>query len=588
MGFRQNVAVLYSESSRLAHVEEARRQDALYRFRGSGSVLHWVQGEHAYLAVNGLISLLRRLAVRFDLFQEEKVSLETCKDYDLIFIPNAKSLEARTVGILREVSAGNTKLVVSGATNLPDDLLGIRGKTPSVTQGFVGLQGLPFSRTAPCLVSPANYTVFLAKAAPGATSLASLWEFQNCNDPKAMRTRELGGDGIILSDRALFFPFPIFEFIGGLLQGHLDIEPVRDFLGEARNFYLDTMAALLMEVIGRYGWTGFGRVRIRPWGDHDHVLVLRHDTDSSRETAYLDFEKAHRLPATYAILLDENGDFWLQQTAEDRLLERAVHFPSNRLSRFFGLLPTRSFRPDRRAMTGRGLTNQILRAREHFGAPCLTAHRHGGFLYYPETVEAMDHLYEHFPDLLGLGTMFRFTCFRYTGSRNSRRRRITVRHPDVGIPFWFPFKLQLCTVERSGTLRGWDSSAFMEPDPPMTELVFANAGLLPHGVYTMVFHPAHAKGETFKAGGNYEWFRYAIERATKENWWVAPAAEVYRRLNEWEELRLRADDTRILIHNPSRDRREGLVLDIQGRQHPLGVLHPGETRIIDRAPVHSR
>ncbi|MBI3988699.1 MAG: hypothetical protein HY347_03685 [candidate division NC10 bacterium] len=588
MDFRQNIAVLSSEPSHLAHIEEARRQGALYRFRGAGSVLHWLQGEHAYLAVNGLASLLRRLAVQFDLLQEEEVSVETCEDYDLIFIPNAKHLEERTVKILQEVSEGKTKLVISGVTNLPDQLLGVQGKIPYVPRGFIGLKGLPAFWTEPCLVSPPNYTLYRAKAAPGSKGLATLQELQNPDDPKAMSTHELDGDGIILSDRALFLPFPIFEFIGGLLQGHLDLEPVRGLLGDAGNFYLDRMAFLLMELVSRYGWEGFGQVRIRPWGDHDHVLVLRHDTDSSRETAYLDFEKAQRVPATYAILLDENGDFWLKETAEDPLIERAFHFPSNRISRFFGLLPSRSFRPDKRAITGWGLTDQVKRARERFRVPFLTAHRHGGFLYYPETIEAMDHLYEHVPDLLGLGTMFRFTCLRYSASRGSHRSRITVRHPDVGVPLWFPFKLQVSTLERSRTLRGWDSSAFMEPDPPMTDLIFANAGLLPHGAYTMIFHPAHAKGEAFRAGGNYEWFLYAVEKVMREGWWVAPAAAVYQRLNEWEELRLLVKGDQVLIHNSSSDSKEGLILDIRGTRYPLEVLHPGETKVIERASAHVR
>ncbi len=585
MGFRQNVAVLYSASSCRAHREEARRQGALYRFRGARGTVQWVQEEHAYLAVNGLLSLLRRLAIHCDVIQEDEASPEVCRAYDLIFVPNAGQLAPRCVASLGEVSRARTKLVVSGATNLPDALLCIRSKTPHIPHGFIGLRGLPLPHPQPCLVAPPGYPVFRTIPAPGARGLGTLEELPG---PDGGEARELEAPGIIVSDRTLFLPFPLFEFVGGLLQGHLDIEGARGHLGDAANFHLDRLAWLLKELVPRTVWQGFGQVRLRPWGAHDHVLILRHDTDSSQDLTYLEFERAQRVPATYAILLDDHAEFWLRETVGDPLIERAAHFPSNQMFRCLGLFPSRTIRPSKRAITGRGLARRVLRAARRFEAPCATAHRHAGFFYYPETVEAMDRLYEGLPELLGLGTMFRFTCFRYSASRGADRAVVPIRHPDVGVSLWIPFRLQVSTLEAHRTLRGWDSSALIEPDPAMMDLVFANAARLPHGVYTLVFHPAHARGTAFQAGGNFAWFLYAFERAVRGSWWIASAATVYRKLDEWQQLRVRSDGERIQMHNAGPRPAEGLVLEVQGSPCPVGTVGPGAIQVMEGASIRAR
>ena len=192
-----------------------------------------------------------------------------------------------------------------------------------------------------------------------------------------------------------------------------------------------------------------------------------------------------------------------------------------------------------------------MKAKRKFHIPCETLHKHWRYFYYPETVEAMDYLYDSLPETIGMGTMFRFNNLKYANNKSSAESYI-VQHPDVSVPFWFPFKMVVTTTDQHKPLRGWDITHLMEPDPSLIDLVFENSAGLPGGVYMLGFHPAHARRPTFNPGGNYAWFLYAVNGAKKRGWWIVNYKTVCRRLNDWENLNFRiVEDGLIALENPT-------------------------------------
>jgi hypothetical protein len=178
-------------------------------------------------------------------------------------------------------------------------------------------------------------------------------------------------------------------------------------------------------------------------------------------------------------------------------------------------------------------------------------HKHGNAFFYPETIDAMAYVYDSFPEVVGMGVMFRFKNIKYSRGK-SLDESYTVEHPNVSVPFCFPFKMMVATMEGYKILRGWDISHFIEPSPPLVDFVFNSAPVLPNGVYMFGFHPAHARGNAFNMSGNFGWFLYAIDEATKRGWWIANFKMVCDKLNDWENLVLNVGgDGLITLENPT-------------------------------------
>lgn len=298
----------------------------------------------------------------------------------------------------------------------------------------------------------------------------------------------------------LRFDWSLFEYAGSVLQGHRRASGAPD-----DHFHLDKLAWQVREQLRDWGCELDAE---SPWGDHQNVLVLRHDTDSSTDRTYLDYEVEHEVPATYAILRDRNRAMYLSAIAPHPFLEASFHYTSRRR---LGL--------DRLLLVGKGIDRQVQKANQ-LGIPSATLHKHGHRFYYPETIEALDYVYGSSPEVVGMGTMARCQNLRYSGDR-SMADSYTIQPPNVSVPFWFPFHLVMPRVAGHKVLRGWDCSHFMEPTPGLVNAIFRNASMLPYGVYMLGFHPAHARSDTFRLGGNFPWFRYAVEEAQKRGWLIA-------------------------------------------------------------------
>ncbi|MDD4985010.1 MAG: hypothetical protein PHQ43_04355, partial [Dehalococcoidales bacterium] len=332
--------------------------------------------------------------------------------------------------------------------------------------------------------------------------------------------------GKTVCDLSEIFAYPIFEKAGQLLNGHIDLEGIPDKLGGDVDFYLDWVAWRLREALSKSGLALTEYVS-NPWGDHSNVLVLRHDTDSSVDTTYLEYELANSVPATYAIL-PENCGFWMNRLSPHLdLVEASWHWAS------IGGLPYITYnKPSKSKCSKDGVYKQAERGSKVITA-MQTLHKHGNAFYYPEIIDAMDFTYNRHPELMGMGTMARWHMIRWDESWE-HRREYTVQHPHVSVPFWMPYHLAISSVSEYRTLRGWDMSHFIEPSPDAIDRIFVNAKRLPGGVYMVGYHPAHAKSDTFNKGGNFPWYVTLVERARDEGWLIATYRDVLKRLNDCE------------------------------------------------------
>lgn len=317
-------------------------------------------------------------------------------------------------------------------------------------------------------------------------------------------------------------PPGLFQRTGEVLQGQ------RQLPSQSSNFSLGEDALRVRELLSG---TEAENLVSRPWHPSPSVLVIRHDTDISRDTTYLNYEVENHVPATYAIIkgLQEHHRFWLKRLQRHSdLIEVSWHWSS------LGRIPylTRNS-PSKPQSTGRGISRQATEGTRNIER-LSTIHKHGDAFYFPETIEAMDDAYRHHPQLLGMGTMFGWHMIQWDQNREGQRQEHRVHRPAVTVPLWFPYHLVLTTTTEYRALPGWDTSLFMEPSPETIDSIFDFDKRLPGGVYVVCYHPAHARKDSFSPGGCFPWYRYLIERARKASWWIATYRDVLERLNQWE------------------------------------------------------
>ena len=381
----------------------------------------------------------------------------------------------------------------------------------------------------------------------------------------------------LLNQKTVHLTTPVFEYAAGILQGSTCMETARKLLGGKANFHVDRLAWHIKDALIRHGDKRLWQTRLKLWGRYDNVLILRHDTDAPADPSYLDYEIANRIPATYSILPDKNMEFYLSRINGHDFLESAYHFTTATSQPWLGRV-----KPNRKAITGKGLAKQVKEAEKRLGVPISTIHRHWGYFYYPETIEAMDYLYETHPEIIGMGTMFRFTSLMYSAGELR-----TVEHHDISVPFWFPFKMMISATERHRPLRGWDITHRIEPPPSFIDTVFEEASTLPGGVYMFGFHPAHAKRDSFIPGGNYPWFLYSLGRAKEKGWWITNYRELLAKLNDWEDINFRVNrDGSVTLGNDTDREITDIVVSFGGEDTITPVLKAHS--VVQVEPKHAK
>lgn len=230
-------------------------------------------------------------------------------------------------------------------------------------------------------------------------------------------------------------------------------------------------------------------------------------------------------------------------------------------------------------ITSGGIARQVRQASCLGGFKFSTVHRHGHFFYYPETVEALDQMFRSSPFVTGSQTMFRFVMHRYSADPAFREEIVTT-HPDVSVPFWFPFKSYIATTREHRELGGWECGQFIEPDEKTVDMALKRSRLLEGGVYTLGFHPAHAKSSVIRDGGDYPWFLHAIDAAKKNGWWITNYKNALDKLNDWQDIRMRVSEDSVSLFNGSARDIKDVMIDVDGIKRRVGVIPANRTETI--------
>jgi hypothetical protein len=597
-----NVAVLISESSRLAYAEAAVSCGEIYQFTDAhGRERHWLRNEWAYLAPNALSSILLRFNVKHDLVGEAELK-DVLSQCHTLLIPNAGQLSTNSIPLILEwATDANNHLIVSGKTNLPPASLGLSSlsfERPDAYTGWYWTSHSPFcdeSQWRPdYLTGFQGYTVGIAHADHESTVFARLIRYERSEHGVTSSEYQVLGDGIVWSPKrnTLYIANQVYEYLGGVFQAQLRVEDVR--LRYNPTHWGDTIAYFVRELLMATGNQRLLDVRLRSFGTFDGVLQLRHDADHDADEqidlSMLEYQVQNVVPASHYVMDPAYcGDdrctvagtkTWIDACARHNFIELATHNDS-----------TQGDPP--RNIIGKGLYEHIRASDMRFGLKSRTAGRHMGFHVHPETIDAMDYLYEMDPDFLGLCTFSLYDVIEYGDSNpavdaNGKRvSYITYDHDDPSRPagisgYWFPYHVVLSTVDQHKVLRGWDVTHDTDCDFDRIDTLFEgrnaesgdDSSSLPFPVFTIQYEQQAANRATAGDGaGHLPYMRYAIEKAHRHNFWIATKRDLYQRMLDFEQIGFRVDsDGSVLIHNPTDHPIAGMVVEFPERSDLSGVI----------------
>ena len=600
------VAVLFSERSRAAYVVEAAAANETYTFTDAwGMPRTWLKNEYAYLAPNAARLLLSRCNLKHELIEEGALTDARLEGLHALLIPNAGHLADTTIArIERWLAGGDRRLIVTGKTNLPPRLLGLKSNVPSKVAGYTGwrwLPGAPFANDdweKLYVSSYRGFTVQKVEPAPGSRVLAGLVELTGDLESASTATVADLGPGIVVTDETLFVANQVFEMIGGMMQAHLNVEPVRHFTNAVH--WGDTLLLFLRRLMLDLGLGDLWTTRLRSFGAYDGVLSFRHDVHGMRDYNFLDYQIQNLIPASYDIedpSFSSNIDYdmardWVGRTTQHSFIEPALHNDSS-----IGNPPT--------AIFGKGLFNLVSNARKTLGVSFCTCGRHEGGHMHPETLDAMDYMYAHDEIMLGTCTFCFYHMIEYgvqnpgviavSGAGDREVTYITDVRRTIATPgVWFPFHPVVTTDREWRPLRGWDRTHEYDTNYELVETVFGGHGARRHGVddrlengvYSFQYHPELARDPSVNNGrGTLDYVRYCINLAERKHYWIASQAELYQRMADYEALKLEVRDggRKVTISNPSNHRITAMVIE---QRLPFGsVWHEGEELVhVARTP----
>jgi hypothetical protein len=595
------IAILFSERSRAAYAAEAHARAETYTFTDAwGMPRTWLKNEYAYLAPNAARLLLSRCNLKHEMIEEDALTDRRLAGLRALLVPNAGRLAPETIArIERWLRDGDCRLIVTGKTNLPPKLLGLRSCTLGRLEGFTGWRWLPGSPFAnddweDIYVSGfRGFTIARSDPEPGSRVLAGLVELTGDLEDASTATVADRGAAIVATDKTVYVANQVLEMVGGMLQGHLNVEPVRHFTNPVH--WGDTLLFFLRRLMLELGLGDLWTTRLRSFGAYDGVLSFRHDVHGMRDYSFLDYQIQNLIPASYDI---EDPSFtsnitwdmardWVERTTQHSFIEPALHNDSS----IGGDPPT--------AIHGKGLFNLVSSARKTLGVSFCTCGRHEGGHMHPETLDAMDYMYAHDALMLGTCTFCFYHMIEY-GVRNpgvvcisgAGDREVTyitdVRRTIATPGIWFPFHPVITTDKEWRPLRGWDRTHEYDTDYELVETVFGGHGArgrgvddrLENGVYSFQYHPELARDPSVNNGkGTLDYVRYCINLAERLNYWIATQAELYRRMADYEGLTFKQRDggREVTVGNPTGRRITGMVIE---QRRPFSSVWQGEEELV--------
>ena len=569
------VAVLFSEASRRAYVGQAKDRGETYTFTGAdGGERTWLKSEHAYLAPNGAGVLLARCNLKHDLVEEAQLTDAVLAGCRALVVPNAGHLEDATIARIEAwlQADARRRLLVTGRTNLPPALLGLRSRVPHEVAGYTGwrwLDGSPFAGPdwEPMYVSGyRGHAVQRVEPAPDSRVLAELLSFGGDLTSASTVTADVLGPAIVQSAQAVYVANQVFELVGGMLQAHLNVEPVRHWANPTH--WGDTLLFFLRRVLIDAGWAPLWLTRLRSFGTYDGVLSFRHDVHGMRDYTMLDYQVQNLVAASYDIedpgfstnITPEMARDWVGRTTRNSFIEPALHNDSS-----IGDPPE--------AIRGRGLFTHVMNAEKSLGFTVCTCGRHAGGHMHPETLDAMDYLYQRQPSVLGMCTFCYYHMIEYgvrdpdvmvggTTIGGKELTYVTDLNRTIATPgIWFPFHAVVTTDAEWRPLRGWDRTHEYDAAYELVETIYGGHhsrrrrdDRLENGVYSFQYHPELARDPSLNDGrGTLDYLRYCINLAERHGFWIATQKELYQRMGDYEELVLEvgADGCEVVVHNPT-------------------------------------
>jgi len=398
------------------------------------------------------------------------------------------------------------------------------------------------------------------------------------------------GPAIVLTERTAYVANQVLELIGGMLQAHLNVEAVRHWANPTH--WGDTLLFFLRRLLLEIGLGPLWQTRLRSFGAYDGVLSFRHDVHGMLDFTFLDYQIENLIPATYDIedpafstnISEAMAKEWVARTSRPGFIEPALHNDSS-----IGDPPT--------AIHGRGLYEHVRNAERNLGFPVDTCGRHAGGHMHPETIDAMDYLYDHDPRILGLCTFCYYHMVEYgvrdpqvmSGISGRALTYVTDARRTIATPgIWFPFHPVVTTSAEWRPLRGWDRTHEFDAAPELVETVYGGhsariSGVddhLENGVYSFQYHPELARDPSLNNGrGTLDYVRYAINLAERSRFWIASQRDLYQRMADYEALvfQLRDGGREVTVENPTDRRIEGMVVE---QRLPFGSVWHGAEELI--------
>lgn len=242
---------------------------------------------------------------------------------------------------------------------------------------------------------------------------------------------------------------------------------------------------------------------------------------------------------------------------------------------------------------------------------------------HPETLDAMDYLYAHKPDFLGLCTFSFYHMIEY-GVRNPEVQAVgttltyaTNPDPTIATPgFWFPYHPVVTSDSEWRVMRGWDRTHDYDSPYDLVDTILwdhcsRQPGLddrMENGVFSFQYHPEFALDPARNEGqGTLGYLLYAINLAERLNLWIANERQLYQRMSDYQDLVFGvAEDGVVTLHNPTDRRIAGLAIErripfesawdgdhelihvVGGRIVTLPPLQPGQRKVIRFETRNSR
>ena len=511
-----------------------------YTFKSSNGVCVWPKENGFYLGVAGIWNFLFRLGIKPKLITFE--NLIECDIETILFVTLDVNPSNNIKEFLKKWINKGKVLIASGHSEAWLDILGIEGEILLVPYPYAAFGYVCFGGDGNIeIVAPPKWPFMRVTERSGGGDVGLIGNLVAIRGERQTPSRALispleNAPAIIRKRNSFYLNGAPFNALQAWLQGQEDLGPWLHW--RHRLFWLDEMVLFLKNTLIDIGALPEEIRKSKIPGMEKITVVLRHDLDSSRDTSYIDLEDAHGVPAVHAVLKDRNTGFWVNLLKSRSNHESAFHYNTVENKTWYSKIrqrlgvKARGYKPARREIAGKGLLKQVQWAKRH-GIGVSTLHRHFSFLIYPEWIDAMDFVFSEEEEVLGSSSVFRAIVLRWGIDCADGASGTTGEFPDPQFPFWFPFKL--AHAGRGGqVVRGWESTSVMEIEPELFEQIVNHAKKLdlPHFVFTLSFHPAHAKNPTFCEKGSVVYFRSIIESIINKEIPIRTLAHVYSFLNE--------------------------------------------------------